>query len=45
VIFGTEPALMWIMARRATAENILQIIAQFALNVILRFDAAWYSGI
>jgi hypothetical protein len=45
VIYGTEPALMWIMARRTTAENFLQINAQFAQNVILRFDIAWCSGI
>jgi hypothetical protein len=45
VIFGSEPALMWIMATRATDENLLQINAHFALNVILRFDVAWCSGI
>jgi hypothetical protein len=32
--------VMWIMARRATAENLLQNNARFAFNVILRLDAA-----
>jgi hypothetical protein len=44
-IFGMEPALMWIMAGRTTTENVLQINAQFSLNVISRLDIARCSGI
>jgi hypothetical protein len=43
-IFGTDPALMWIMATRTTADNLLQFNARFAVNVILRLDVDWFSG-
>lgn len=36
---------MSIMARRTTAENLLQINTRFAPDVILRLDVAWCSGI